>query len=1045
MDEQELGGKASPGADGVQETSTLEPLRIVPPLPIPGGAHGLLLSREDGSGALSSGSTLAGRYTVLHQLGQGGMGVVLAAYDARLGRRVALKLLRSERGSQGGGISEQNARQVREAMAMARLSHPNVVAVYDAGPLEDGSIFIAMEYVQGQTLRQWCAQRARSWRESLDAYLAAGRGLAAAHAAGLVHRDFKPDNVLVDEAGRVRVTDFGLARRSEGLAGKSTGEHSPEAAEPARPTHPLELPLTREGAVLGTPAYMAPEQFRGIPVDARCDQFSFAVALWEALHGERPFEGDTFAARKANVLAMRIRPPPPHSKVPPWISHALQRALVPEPGARYPSLDALLATLERDPARVRRQWLSAVALFLLVTGSCLLAYGLWHQRHAQLCTGGPEKLVGIWDAPRKVAIEKAFLATGRDYARDTWGRVRETLDAHTAAWLKMHQDTCEATRLRGEQSEAVMSLRMACLEGRRQELAALSEVFTGADETVVEKALSATSSLRRLRGCADVEALLSEVKPPEEATTREAVQNARAQLARVKAFTEAGKFKEAMAQATEVARKTSKLGYPPVHAEALFTQAWVQIIAGENKGVPPQLTEALWLAHDSRHDTIVAAASTRLMGYYCQRGPQEELDRWERFARSWLDRLGEDGELRAIYHNNRGLALYQRGQFAEAHAAFDKASVLAAQALGPAHATTLRYASNSQAALGNLDRMDESLRALEELISTGERNLGPVHPFLVQPMLNLSGLYVAQARFSDARRTLDRIREIVEQASLPGSEEWAYYHLSAGELDSEQGRDAESLEHYEEAVRMWQELTGPESTDALQSLLRMAESQQALGRLPQAQQTFQRVFELTKKGPRQQEFLHALALRGLADLHAIRGQHDKALRLHQQGLELRERLLGAEHFNTALSRMDIANSYLKLGQPARALALLERVQALFEKTAALDSITGTMLVASKGEALLKLGMPSEAIPLLERALRSVAAHRGRPEYLATVQSVLARALLRTGQQPERALQLAQLAHATYAQAPIRFTSELAELEALLKQQASHLATMPSSK
>ncbi|WP_375768803.1 tetratricopeptide repeat protein [Archangium gephyra] len=1044
MDEQEPGGKAQPGVDGAQETSTVEPLRLVPPVPIPGGAPGLLPSREEGPGALSSGSTLAGRYTVLHRLGQGGMGVVLAAYDARLDRRVALKLLRYERDSQGDGAGEQNARQVREAMAMARLSHPNVVAVYDAGPLEDGSLFIAMEYVRGRTLRQWCAQQARSWREVLDAYLAAGRGLAAAHAAGLVHRDFKPDNVLVDEAGRVRVTDFGLARRSEGLAGTSTGEHPSEAPEPAGSTHPLELPLTREGAVLGTPAYMAPEQFRGIPVDARCDQFSFAVALWEAFHGERPFEGDTFTERKVNVLRGRIRPPPPHSKVPPWISHALQRALAPEPGARYPSLDALLATLERDPARLRRRWLSAAALFLLVTGSGLLAYGLWHQRHAQLCTGGAAKLVGIWDAPRQAAIEKAFLATGRDYARDTWGRVREALDAHTAAWLDMHQDTCEATRLRGEQSEAVMSLRMACLEGRRQELAALTEVFTGADETVVEKALSATSSLRRLRGCADVEALLSEVKPPEDATTREAVQNARVQLARVKAFTEAGKFKDAVEQATEVARKTSTLGYPPVHAEALFTQAWVQLISGENKGVAPLLTEALWLAHDSRHDTLVAAASTRLMGYYSQHDSPEETARWERFARSWLDRLGENGELRAIFHNNRGLAFYQQGQFAEAYESFDKAFTLSGQTLGPAHATTLRYASNSLAALSNLDRMDESLRALETLVSVGKRNLGPLHPFLAQPMLNLSSLYVAQARFADARSLLERIREIGEQAFRPNSDAWASYHLSVGELDSEQGRDAEALGHYEEAARLFQELTGPESPDALQSLLRMAECQLALGRLPQAQQNFQRVFELTKKDPRQ-EYLHALGLSGLADLHAIRGQHDKALRLRQEGLALRERLLGAEHFNTSLSRMDVANSYLSLGQPARALAPLERVQALYEKTAALDSTAGAMLAANKGEALLKLGRPSEAIAMLERALRNVEAHRGRPEYLASVQSVLARALWRTGQQPERALQLAQLAHATYLLAPIPNTAELAALEEMLKQQAAYVATLPASE
>ncbi|HYO55311.1 protein kinase domain-containing protein, partial [Archangium sp.] len=843
--------------------------------------------------ALGRGTPLD-RYVVLDPLGQGGMGMVYAAYDSVLDRKVALKLLPPGDPDGGPEMSSGRARLLREAQAMARLSHPNVVAVYDVHQ-HGAQVFMAMELVDGQTLLQWLRERPRGWREILTAFLAAGRGLAAAHAAGLVHRDFKPTNVLVAKDGRVRVTDFGLARPHN-----APSAPTPDTGTPVPDTHPvkphslLELELTQRGAVLGTPAYMAPEQFRGATADARSDQFSFAVALWEALYGERPFEGASPSERRENVLAGRIKPPPPYSKVPPWVNRALLRALNTAPEARYPSLDALLSILERDPARVRRLWLSAAALFLLVAGSSVLAWSAWHQRRAHLCTGGPEKLKGIWDAPRKTAIEKAFFATGRDYARDTWVRVREALDTYTTAWMDMHQDTCEATRLRGEQSEAVMSLRMACLEGRRQELAALTEVFTDADETVVEKAISATSSLRRLQGCADVEALMAEVKPPDDAPTREAVETARAQLARVKALTEAGKFKEAQELATEVAQKTSKLHYPPIHAEALFMRAWVQIISGENKDAPPLLTEALWLAHASRHDTVAAAATVRLMGYYIQRGPPEEAQRWKSFAEASLERLREQGDLRAIYHNNRGLELYQEGHFAEAYEAFDKAFAFAEQTLGPAHATTLRYASNSLAALGNLDRMDDSLRALETLVVMGEKNLGPLHPFLVQPLMNLSNTYVMQGRLADARRILDRVREIGTRAFRSNSEEWAHYHLSAGELDGEQGRDSESLEHYEEAARLFRELTGPESTDALQSLVRVAEAQMSLERLTQAQQTFQQVLELTKKDPQQQMHIYTQALNGLAALHTVRGQHDKALRLHQQVLELRERFLGPE-------------------------------------------------------------------------------------------------------------------------------------------------------
>jgi tetratricopeptide (TPR) repeat protein/predicted Ser/Thr protein kinase len=990
--------------------------------------------------ALGRGTPLD-RYVVLDPLGEGGMGMVYAAYDSVLDRRVALKLLPQETADGGSELTSGRARLLREAQAMAKLSHPNVVGVYDVYQ-HGAQVFMAMELVEGQTLLQWLQEKPRGKREIVGAFLAAGRGLAAAHAAGLVHRDFKPTNVLVGKDGRVRVTDFGLARTHDAPPEPVAEDAAPStpSTSPVKSHSLLELELTQKGAVLGTPAYMAPEQFRGATADARSDQFSFAVSLWEALYGERPFEGSSSSERREKVLAGRINPPPAHSRVPLWIHRALLRALNTAPEARYPSLDALLATLERDPAQLRRRWLAAAALLLLVAGSGALAWTTWHQRKASLCTGVQAKLVGIWDAPRQATIEKAFLDTQRSYAGDTWTRVRDALNAYTSVWTAMHQDTCEATRIRGEQSEAVMSLRMACLESRRQELAALTEVFSEANATVVEKAISAASALHPLRGCADVEALLAEVKPPEDATTRRAVEAARAQLARVKAHTDAGKYKEALELATAMAQKTATLGYGPVHAEALFMRAWTQIISGESQGVTPLLTEALWLAHASRHDTIAAAATVRLMGYYSYRGPKEEEDRWESFARASLDRLGENGELRAIYHNNRGISFYQQGNFAEAYEAFDKAFALAEQHLGPANATTLRYATNSLAALGNLDRIEDSKRALEALVRMGETNLGPNHPFLTQPLSNLSNVYLMQGRLADARHVLDRTRDIGQQAYRPGSEEWAHFHLAYGDLESEEGRDAESLQHYEESARLFQERTGEESTDTLQALVRVAEAQMSLERLTQSQQTFQRVLELAKKDPEQREHVYTQALQGLATLHSVRGQYDKALRLRQQALELREKYLGSGHYNTSLVRQDVASTYIELGQPARALVYLEQVLARFQKTE-LETPAGALLLASKGNALRKLGRVSEAIPLLENALQLVENRPGRAEYVAIVQSILAHTLMDAGQ-PERAQRLATAARATYSRAPVLHAIELARLDALLKRRAP--ATAPAA-
>ncbi len=991
--------------------------------------------------ALGRGTPLD-RYVVLDPLGEGGMGMVYAAYDSVLDRKVALKLLPPGDPLGGPEVSSGRARLLREAQAMARLSHPNVVAVYDVYQ-HGAQVFMAMELVDGQTLLQWHQEKPRGWKETLSAFLDAGRGLAAAHAAGLVHRDFKPSNVLVGKDGRVRVTDFGLARPHNAPPEEAASDDS--APSPGTSTGPvkqhslLELQLTQRGTVLGTPAYMAPEQFRGATADARSDQFSFAVSLWEALYGERPFEGSTPEERKEKVLAGRIKPPPPHSKVPPFVHRALLRALHTPPEARYPSLDVLLAILERDPAQVRRRWLSAAALLLLFTGASVLAWSEWHHHHAHVCTGVPGQLDDIWDAPRQKTIEKAFLATGQPYAQDTWGRVRAALNAYTAAWMDMHQDTCEATRIRGEQSEAVMSLRMACLEGSRRELAALTDVFIEADATVVEKAISAASALRPLRRCADVEALLSEVKPPEDTSTRQAVESERARLARIKALTEAGKYKEALKLASEVTGKTATLGYKPLHAEALFTRAWTQIISGQNQGVPPLLTEALWLAYASRHDTVATAAGVRLMGYYSLNGPQEEAERWEHFARASLDRLGEHGELRAIFFNNQGMALYQQGKFPEAYEAFDKAFALAQQQLGPASATTLRYATNSLAALGNMDRMDESQRALESLVRMGETYLGPLHPFLAQPLTNLSNAYASQGRISDARRLLDQVREISQTTYGNRSEEWAHLQLAYGDIAASEGRDVEALSHYEEAVRLFRELTGQESTQVLQALEKVAEAQTSLERLSQAQQTFQQVLDLAKKDA-QHEHIHTMALLGLAQVHGTQGQYDKALRLRQQALQLREQYLGPNHFNTALIRVELGTTYLEMGQAARALPFFEKELSLFEKVMGGDSPAGVLPLAGKGEALQRLGRATEAIALLERALQVVESHPGRPEYLASVRFALARTLWDAGKQPERASKLALEARATYLKTPVLHAKELSELEALLKRHAPRAAS-----
>lgn len=316
-----------------------------------------------------------GRFTVLAYLGRGGMGIVFSAYDPDLDRRVAVKLVRAS--ADPAKTSAERERLMREARAMARLRHPNVLTVYEVGQ-DDGRVYLAMEQVEGGTLRSVQDQLRRqqgagAWRTIVELYLAAGRGLAAAHRKGIVHRDFKPDNALVDSEGRVRVGDFGLASESENDGRRRT----------ARGTEPSKLP-PGAGTVFGTPAYMAAEQHLDGSVDARADQFAFCVALWEALYGQLPFPGDDHRSYAQAVLREQIREPRNQRGIPGWIRDTLRRGLSRDPSLRFADMDELLASLSDEPASQRRsRWIamsSLVGLFAILAGYSFPVpadYGLW--------------------------------------------------------------------------------------------------------------------------------------------------------------------------------------------------------------------------------------------------------------------------------------------------------------------------------------------------------------------------------------------------------------------------------------------------------------------------------------------------------------------------------------------------------------------------------------------------------------------------------------------------------------------------------------------
>ena len=308
-----------------------------------------------------------GRYTVLDVIGEGGMGTVLRAFDPQLDRQVAIKVL------QGQLSHHDEARLRREAIAMAKLSHPNVVQVYEVGDSEEG-IFVAMELVSGQTLGEWMG-RAHDWRECVAAFIGLGEGLAAAHECGLVHRDFKPGNALIDTKGRPRVLDFGLARQSQSEPGASPDAPLAFVRQVLAVDRGVvaNTPLTKTGTVVGTPAYMSPEQFYGEAVDARSDQFSFCATMYEALYGERPFGRGDLRTIMGRVSRHDVAAPPSRHGVPRALRKLLLRGLAPTPDARWSSMDELLGQLRELVAPARYRWVTAsLAVGLAFTSGSLL-------------------------------------------------------------------------------------------------------------------------------------------------------------------------------------------------------------------------------------------------------------------------------------------------------------------------------------------------------------------------------------------------------------------------------------------------------------------------------------------------------------------------------------------------------------------------------------------------------------------------------------------------------------------------------------------------
>ena len=661
-----------------------------------------------------------GRYAVLTQLGEGGMGVVLSAYDEVLDRRVALKLVRApERGD-----PRLQAQLMREAQALARLSHPNVVQVYEAGAADD-ELYLVMELVRGVTLSTWLSDQPRSRAEIVGMFRQIGQGLVAAHRAGLVHRDFKPSNVLVDAEGRARVVDFGLATLAE------------------RPDLNL--------GMAGTPAYMAPEQWLGEQVDPRTDQFSFCIALWEALAGARPFHGDSFDELRAGILAGRL---PERGRIPPELHRALVRGLARDPDARYPTLEALLADLVDAPSRRRRRLAAGLALagvLGLGVGASTLAAG-------DRCAGGEARLAGVWDDSRREATRAAFLATGLGYAGDAWAGVVRGLDARAAEIAAMHREACE-THARGDQSARLMDLRMTCLTRHVQEVRAVTDLFVAADAAIVEKSLDAVASLRPLARCADADALLADLPPPDDPTLLAAVEAVRSRLVELAAQRYTKRLDASVAAADAAVRDAEATGYGPVLGEALLERGRLHVLVRHDAAAERDFFAAYTRAVASGDDAVARDASLLMSHSLLGRADFTEAERWIAIAGAALERSPDPGgAARLLFLRGNLMAALDRSVEAETLIA---QSIIAYEAVyGPDHLESIAARLEYSNSLVHKQQVERARELISDQIARLERIYGADHHALAYPILTEGLLYRTLGDYEAALASLRRARDL---------------------------------------------------------------------------------------------------------------------------------------------------------------------------------------------------------------------------------------------------------------------------------------------
>ncbi len=896
-----------------------------------------------------------GRYEFVRRLGAGGMGVVYLVRDPDLDRLVALKLLKPHLDRARGDEIERRMRS--EARAMARLDHPNVVGVHEVG-VHDGRTYLAMEYVAGTTLTRWLERDAvDDWRAVVEVFIAAGEGLAAAHAAGLAHCDFKPDNVLLGDNGVVKVSDFGLVRVHEPVDGEQL-----ETIDTARSAGAPKT--TRATGICGTPAFMAPEQFAGSRGDFQSDQFSFCVALYTALYDAPPFRGETVEELRNSVLSGLRRPPSSSRRVPASVYQIVARGLSFDPDDRWPTMGALLTRLQRTlGARARRRrWTAAAACTLALvtaTGATIEQRHSLHLR-ARACQQEGARVHDIWNDAQRRAVQAGILSTGASFAETTAAKVTPWLDRYAEDWARERTRVCERATLEERLDEATLERARWCLDGRALQLSALVEELTRANEALAQRAITSASRLDPVDPCTDL-AVLATLPDPPPHDVRDELASLRARLARADTIDEAGDHEGALQLLEHVLARGEALAWPPLTLEAKRLRAYNMGELGEFEAAAELSAEVYSEAARAGVWRVAATAANnaaRVLGY--------RLTRYDE-ARVW-----------------------SRSAEALSHLAHDPLELRRARLL------EIRAITENRA--GNLvEAKDLATRA----VTIHEASLGAEHPSLAGLLITLANVQKALAEFDAAQATYERALAIVRESEGERHPQTAVLLNNIAVNHVNRGAYAEARALFSRVLEIRSELFGLEHPDVARVLVniaamheRLGEDEEAIGAAEEAR----RIFESTLGSEHSNV---AKVLNNLAVMKRARGDREGALADTRRAIEIFERSLGAEHPSVATSLLNLAAMQLEHGSRDAARRSCERAVAIRERALgpehpevgrALDTLA--VITEAEGDSAGQVAIGERAVSLIERS-------GGHPDWLAEARFHLAEGLIARGRPGDR--------------------------------------------